>query len=236
MRWSSVASQGILRPITIMITNTNDNVREIIRRTGQPAAAVSSREAFLGIGVADLRQVVTLIRAGESPKPTQGMAKETLVKRMAQLLKAGFHVDCVYEAAPTGFALARELIALGADCLSCAPARSNATAGAAKTTNATRGNWPWIWRCIAPVAHFHSQGRAAPAAGPRARSVGRGAPPTAALGRGRHRGDQSPTRCGRATTAAAVPRASARAVRHSDVGSGAWFGSISISSFPEAPT
>jgi len=45
------------------------------------------------------------------------MTKDTLVKRVAQLLKAGFRVHCVYEAGPTGFALARELIALSADCL-----------------------------------------------------------------------------------------------------------------------
>jgi transposase len=99
-----------------MITNTNDNVREVVR-TGLNSAAVSTREVFVGIDAADLRQVVTLIPAGESPKPAQGMTKETLLKRVAQLLKAGFRVHCVYEAGPTGFALARELIALGANCL-----------------------------------------------------------------------------------------------------------------------
>lgn len=116
MRWSSGAARGILRPTTIMITNTNDNVREVVR-TGLPAAAVSSREAFLGIDAADLRQVVTVILTGEHPKPAQGMTRETLLKRVAQLLKAGFRVHCVYEAGPTGFALARELIALGAGCI-----------------------------------------------------------------------------------------------------------------------
>src|SRR5688572_10451905 len=49
------------------------------------------------------------------------MTKDTLVKRVAQLLKAGFRVHCVYEAGPTGFALARELIALGAHCLVVRP-------------------------------------------------------------------------------------------------------------------
>src|SRR4051812_5548195 len=44
------------------------------------------------------------------------MTRETLVKRVAKLLKAGFRVRCVY-AGPTGFALARELIALGAECI-----------------------------------------------------------------------------------------------------------------------
>jgi transposase len=100
-----------------MITNTNDNIREVVRSTGLVTAAVSPREVFFGIDAADLRQVVTQMVAGDSPKPAQGMTRETLVKRVAQLLKAGFRVHCVYEAGPTGFALARELIALGADCL-----------------------------------------------------------------------------------------------------------------------
>lgn len=117
MRWSSGAARGILRPTTMNITNTNDNVREDVRSTEPVTAAVSSREAFLGIDAADLRQVVTLILAGESPKPAQGMTRETVVKRVAQLLKAGFRVHAVYESGPTGFALARELIALGADCI-----------------------------------------------------------------------------------------------------------------------
>ena len=117
MRWSSGASRGTLRPTTIMITNTNDNARENVHCTGLVTATVSPREAFLGIDAADRRQVVTLILAGESPKPAQGMTKETLLKRVAQLLKTGFRVHCVYEAGPTGFALARELIALGADCI-----------------------------------------------------------------------------------------------------------------------
>lgn len=117
MRWPSGASRGILRPTTIMITNMNHHVREVVRITAPVTAAVSSKEAFVGIDAADRRQVVTLIKAGESPKPAQGMTKETLVKRVAQLLKSGLRVHCVYEAGPTGFALARELIALGADCL-----------------------------------------------------------------------------------------------------------------------
>jgi transposase len=49
------------------------------------------------------------------------MARETLVKRVAAQLKAGVRVHCVYEAGPTGFALARELIALGAECLVVRP-------------------------------------------------------------------------------------------------------------------
>ena len=117
MRWSSAASRGILRATTIMITNTCKNVREDVRRTGPMPAAVSHREVFLGIDAADVRQVVTPIVAGESPKPAQGMTRETLLKRVAQFLKAGLRVHCVYEAGPTGFSLARELIALGAECL-----------------------------------------------------------------------------------------------------------------------
>ena len=117
MRWSSDASRGTLRPTTIMITNTNDHVREVVRSTGLESAAVSFREVFLRIDAADMRQVVTQIVASESPKPAQGMTRETLLKRVAEFLKAGFRVHCIYEAGPTGFALARELIALGADCL-----------------------------------------------------------------------------------------------------------------------
>lgn len=100
-----------------MITNTNDNVREDVRRTGLVTAAVSQPEVFFGIDAADARQVVTQIVAGESPKPAQGMTSDTLLRRVAEALKAGFRVHCVYESGPTGFALARQLLALGADCL-----------------------------------------------------------------------------------------------------------------------
>ena len=117
MRWPSGAARGRLRPTTLMNTNTCNNVREVVRSTAPATAAVSSREAFLGIDAADRRQVVTQIVGSESAKPAQGMTSETLVKRVAQLLKAGFRVHCVYEAGPTGFALARELIAQGAECL-----------------------------------------------------------------------------------------------------------------------
>jgi transposase len=99
------------------ITNTNHHVCEVVRITEPVTAAVCAAEAFVGIDAADLRQVVTIIQAGESPKPAQGMTKETLLKRVAQLLKSGLRVRCVYEAGPTGFALARDLTGLGADCL-----------------------------------------------------------------------------------------------------------------------
>ena len=117
MRWSSGVACGKIRPTTIMNTNTNDNVRANVRITGLETAAVAQPEVFFGIDAADARQVVTQIVAGESPKPAQGMTSETLLKRVAERLKAGFRVHCVYEAGPTGFALARQLIALGATCL-----------------------------------------------------------------------------------------------------------------------
>lgn len=61
-------------------------------------AAVLKPEIFLGIDAADLRQVVTRFIPSEGPKPAEGMTKDTLVKRVAQLLKAGFRVHCAYEA------------------------------------------------------------------------------------------------------------------------------------------
>jgi transposase len=66
---------------------------------------------------------VTRFVPGEGPKPAEGMSTTTLVKRVAGLLKDGFRVHCVYEAGPTGFALARQLIALGATCLVVRPRR-----------------------------------------------------------------------------------------------------------------
>jgi transposase len=121
MRWSSAAARGVQRPTTVMITNNHDDVREANESTAPATAAVSPKEMFFGIDAADARQVVTQFAAGESPKPALGMTKDTLVKRVAQALKAGFRVHCVYEAGPTGFALARELIALGAECLVVRP-------------------------------------------------------------------------------------------------------------------
>ena len=117
MRWSSAAARGLQHPTTVMITNNNNGVREANQSTGPAQAAVFAGEIFLGIDAADARQVVTRFIPGEGPKPAEGMTKDTVVKRVAQLLKAGFRVRCVYEAGPTGFALARELIALGAECL-----------------------------------------------------------------------------------------------------------------------
>jgi len=106
-----------------MITNTNDNVREANESTASAKAAVLPAELYVGIDAADLKQVVTFFVAGESPKPAQGMTKETLLARVSRQLKAGVRVHCVYEAGPTGFDLARRLIALGATCLVVRPRR-----------------------------------------------------------------------------------------------------------------
>ena len=110
-------ARGTLRPTTMTITNTNDNAHEANESTGPSTAAVFAGEIFVGIDAADSKQVVTFFTAGDTPKPAQGMSKETLWKRVAQYRKAGIGVRCVYETGPTGFALARELIALGAECL-----------------------------------------------------------------------------------------------------------------------
>jgi transposase len=118
MRWSSGAARGLHDPTTVMIPNNNDDVREANKSTGPATTgAVLQQEIFFGIDAADAKQVVTRFIPGEGPKPAEGITKDTLLKRAAQYLKAGFRVRCVYEAGPTGFALARELIALGCDCL-----------------------------------------------------------------------------------------------------------------------
>jgi transposase len=79
--------------------------------------AVLKPEIFFGIDAAAWRQVVTRVVPGEGPKPAESMTEETLVRRAAQSLKLGYRVVCVYEAGPTGFTLARKLIAAGAECL-----------------------------------------------------------------------------------------------------------------------
>src|SRR5687767_14039238 len=89
-RWSSAAARGLQHPTTVMITNKNDDVREANKSTGPAKAAVVVGEIFLGIDAADARQVVTRFVPGEGPKPAEGMTKDTLVRRVAQLLKAGF--------------------------------------------------------------------------------------------------------------------------------------------------
>lgn len=118
MRWSSAAARGLQHPTTVMITNNSDDVRKMEKSTGPATVGTVLKPAiFFGIDAAAVRQVVTRFIPSEGPKPAEGMSKATLVRRVAQLLKAGFRVHCVYEAGPTGFALARELIALGAECI-----------------------------------------------------------------------------------------------------------------------
>src|SRR5262245_48155753 len=117
MRWSGAAARGLQRP-TCMIANNTDIVSEVKLSTGPATAAtVLKPEIFFGIDAAKTRQVVTRFKPGEGPKPAEGMSQETLVRRVTQYLKLGYRVVCVYEAGPTGFALARKLLALGAECL-----------------------------------------------------------------------------------------------------------------------
>ena len=101
-----------------MITNKHDQVSEQRESTGPAtAAAVLTEEVFLGIDTASVRHVVARFVLGEGVKPAEGMTTATLLARVAKWRKAGAAVRCVYEAGPTGFALARQLIALGAACL-----------------------------------------------------------------------------------------------------------------------
>lgn len=124
MRWSSVAARGMIRPTTIMITNTCKNVREGVQVAGPvDGAAVEKKEVFIGIDAAAAKHVVTRFVPGEGVKPAEGMMTETLIRRVAQWLKSGVRVHCVYEAGPTGFALARELTGKGASCLVVRPRR-----------------------------------------------------------------------------------------------------------------
>lgn len=117
MRWSGAAARGLQHP-TCMIANNSDIVSEVKLSTGPATAAtVLSREMFFGIDAAKVRQVVTRFVPGEGPKPAEGMSEETLLRRVTQYLQLGYRVVCVYEAGPTGFALARKLQAVGAECL-----------------------------------------------------------------------------------------------------------------------
>jgi transposase len=121
MGWSSEEARGLQRPTTVMNANNRDIVSEAKESTGPANAAAVSNELYLGIDVADLRHVVTRFVPTEGAKPAEGMTSDTLLKRAEKLLKEGFRVHCVYEAGPTGFALARQLIALGAKCLVVRP-------------------------------------------------------------------------------------------------------------------
>jgi transposase len=122
MGWSSEEARGLQRPTTMMNANDKHEVSAQKSVSTRPAnSAAVSKELFLGIDVADSRHVVARFVPGEGAKPAEGMNTATLVKRVEKLLKEGFHVHCVYEAGPTGFALARQLISLGADCLVVRP-------------------------------------------------------------------------------------------------------------------
>jgi transposase len=124
MRWSSAAARGLQHPGTVMITNTSDNVREREKSTGSATAAtVLTEEVFLGIDTASVRHVVARFVLGEGAKPAEGMTTATLLARVAKWRKQGALVHCIYEAGPTGFALARQLLALGATCLVVRPRR-----------------------------------------------------------------------------------------------------------------
>jgi transposase len=107
-----------------MSTNHNNAVRKSEKSTGPAkAGAVSPEETILGIDTASVRHVTARFVLGEGVKPTEGMTTTTLLARVARWRKAGAAVHCVYEAGPTGFALARQLIALGATCLVVRPRR-----------------------------------------------------------------------------------------------------------------
>lgn len=114
-------------PATCMNTNRNNDraVRKANNST-EPASQVAvenNAQVFLGIDAAKIRQVVSKFIPGEGAKPAEGMLTETLLKRVGALLKRGFTVHCVYEAGPTGFTLARRLIAMGSTCLVVRPRR-----------------------------------------------------------------------------------------------------------------
>ena len=124
MRWSGALARALQHPTTVMNTNHNDAVREMNHSTGPAtAAAVSTEEVFLGIDAASRRHAVARFVLGEGVKPAEGMTTATLVTRVTRWCKAGAAVHCVYEAGPTGFALARQLIALGVTCLVVRPRR-----------------------------------------------------------------------------------------------------------------
>lgn len=127
MGWSGATARELQRPTTCMIANNCDTVSEVKPSTGPAkAAAVSTAgEIFLGIDVAKARHVVARFVPGEGVKPTEGMTTATLLARVEKYRKAGLAVHCVYEAGPTGFWLARKLLALGATCLVVRPKRLN---------------------------------------------------------------------------------------------------------------
>ena len=112
MRWSSGAARGSRYVTTVVIAYTTDTISAARAST---AAAVLSEEVFLGIDTAKTKHVVSRFVLGEGAKPAEGMITATLLARVAKWRKAGAAVFCVYEAGPTGFALARQLVALGGE-------------------------------------------------------------------------------------------------------------------------
>jgi transposase len=123
MRWSSAAARRLQHPTTVMITNHCEEVSEQSESTGPATAAAVLTEVFLGIDTAKVRHVVARFVLGEGVKPAEGMTTATLLARVAKWRKAGAAVHCVYEAGPTGFTLARQLLALGATCMVVRPRR-----------------------------------------------------------------------------------------------------------------
>lgn len=107
-----------------MTTSNKIHVSAEAKSTGPATAgAVSLEEVFLGIDTASTRHVVARFVLGEGAKPAEGMTTATLLGRVTKWRKAGAEIHCVYEAGPTGFALARQLLALGATCLVVRPRR-----------------------------------------------------------------------------------------------------------------
>lgn len=94
------------------------NTKEISTQRALGQATVSpGKELFVGIDTSKVWQVVTRLDPADGKKPAEKMRTETLLKRVAGWIKQGLKVHCVYETGPTGFDLARRLIALGATCL-----------------------------------------------------------------------------------------------------------------------
>lgn len=65
----------------------------------------------------DAWKVVTRFIPEAETRQAESMTKDTLIKRVGQLRKAGVSIHCVYEAGRTEFAFTREPIALEAECL-----------------------------------------------------------------------------------------------------------------------
>lgn len=94
------------------------NTKEISTERALGQATVSlGKDLFVGIDTSKVWQVVTRLDPADGKKPAEKMHTDTLLKRVAGWIKQGFKVHCVYETGPTGFDLARRLIALGATCL-----------------------------------------------------------------------------------------------------------------------